>query len=115
MAQSRKRSGARTDPHLQKQLDAARGTETPVEAVLSLRSAKRSKSAASKGARERAGSAIERVQREVGSEPAAVNVLENLDIVVVSAGEPFLRKLLEQPEFESAVANAQDEATAEEL
>lgn len=98
-----RRTGAKTDPALQRQLDAAKGTDRPVEAVLSLRPEKSTKS--------RADRAIERVQKEVGSKPAAVNVLENLDIVVIAAQEPFMRKLLEQPEFESAVANESDEAS----
>jgi hypothetical protein len=119
-----RRTGAKTDPALQRQLDAAKGTDRPVEAVLSLRPEMSTKSRASKssssttasgsapsGARSRADSAIERVQKEVGSKPAAVNVLENLDIVVIAAQEPFMRKLLEQPEFESAVANESDETS----
>ena len=107
-------AGAKIDPNLKKQLDAAKGTDQPVEAVLSLRPEKPSKSAkaAPSGARERADSALERVAKEVGSKPDAVNVLENLDMVVLRADEQFLRKLLEQPEFASAVANDESPSAA---
>ena len=59
-----------------------------------------------------AQAAIKRVEREVGLAPAAVNVLSNLGMVVVDADERFVRKLLEQPEFDSAVPNARDVAKA---
>lgn len=101
-------SRVKTDPELSRQLDAAHGTDEPVEAVLMLRPTGKS-AAPSTDVRDIAESAIERVEQEVGISPAAVNVLANLGIVVVAAEEPFLRKLLDQPEFASAAANAPDE------
>ena len=107
-------AGAKIDPNLKKQLDAAKGTDQPVEAVLSLRPEKPSKTTKKSptGARARADLALERVAKEVGTKPEAVNVLENLDMVVLRADEPFLRKLLEQPEFASAVANDDESDSA---
>ncbi len=106
MADSRaKRRPLKLDPELTRQLDVAQGTGEPVEAVLMLRTATQQPAADPGDVRSAAQSVIERVQQEVGARPHAVNVLANLGMVVVAAGEPFVRKLLDQPEFASAVAN----------
>ena len=107
MASSSTEPRAETDPELTRQLDAAHGSERPVEAVLMLRGADGA-TYRSDTARQRADSIVARVAQEVGVAPQAVNVLPNLGMVVVAASEPFVRKLLDQPEFASAVANGHD-------
>ena len=107
MASSSTQPRAETDPELTRQLDAAHGSERPVEAVLMLRGADGA-TYRSDIARQQADSIVARVAREVGVAPEAVNVLANLGMVVVAAREPFVRRLLDQPEFASAAANGRD-------
>jgi hypothetical protein len=114
MATSRASSSpVETDPELCRQLDAAHGTGRSVEAVLMLRDATEP-AFRSETARQQARSAVERVEREIGVAPAAVNVLANLGMVIVAAEEPFVRKLLDQPEFASAAANGHDNGAVEQ-
>lgn len=102
-------SSMKTDPELVRQLDAAHGTDRAIEAVLKLRPPRGAVTLPSGRAKEITESAIKRVEEEVGVSPEAVNVLANLGMVVVAADERFVRKLLDQPEFSSAVANAPDD------
>lgn len=95
----------KTDPELKRQLDAAKDSTDPVEAVLVLRESIEKASDPDSVARR----AMQRVEAEVGLAPDVVNVLANLGIVIVSAQEQFVRKLLTQPEFASAVANSSPE------
>jgi hypothetical protein len=96
----------RTNPELTRQLDAAKGTDQVVEAVLMMKQSGANANLTTKQAREIAESVIERVERDVGVSPSAVNVLENLGVLVIAAEEPFVRQLIEQPEFDSAAANS---------
>lgn len=94
-----------TDAALTRQLDAAQGTDQLIEAVLVLQPSNK-RNQAPTDVRHIADAVIERVQQEVGIAPTAVNVLTNLGMVVIAAHETFVRKLLDQPEFASAVANS---------
>jgi hypothetical protein len=97
----------RTDAELKRQLDDAAGTDEQVEAVLVLKPTRREQTVPDSTDTNRlADAAIQRVTNDVGTAPTAVNVLENVGMVVVCAVEPFVRKLLEQPEFASAIANS---------
>jgi hypothetical protein len=103
-----KRRPTKIDPELGRQLDAAKETNAPVEAVLMLRNSAKPFGDASEKARD----ALRRVELLLGTSPDVVNILENLGIVIVSATEPFVRELVAQPEFASAVANVDIESSA---
>jgi hypothetical protein len=111
MAVAKSRGTARTDAELARQLDAARGTDRAVEAVVWLTPSEGDSALQADEVESAAESALRRVEEEVGSAPTTVNLLKNLGVVVVAGEEPFLRRLLEQPEVASAVANAPEESS----
>ena len=114
MASSEGRSlSAKTDAELARQLDEARGTDRDVEAVVWLTPGEGESALPVDEVESAAASALHRVEEEVGSTPTTINILKNLGMLVVAAGEPFVRKLIEQPEVASAVANVTDDAPAE--
>src|SRR5690349_21566309 len=97
-----RRRRIKTDPKLQRQLEAAKDSDQRVEAVLTLRD-QRLKAADPKAVTR---AVLKRVEDEVGVGPEVVNILGNLGVVVVAAQEPFVSSLLCQPEFSSAMANS---------
>jgi hypothetical protein len=95
------------DPRLLDQLEASSAGGEPVGAVFTL------KTGATRGFIPPAeveaivGEILGRVQKETGTAPVQCNVFKNMGAFVVSAGAPFVRKLLDQGEIESATANKQ--------
>jgi len=96
---SRRRT--KTDPELQRQLDAAKESGGHVEAVLTLRGGP----GTSGDAETVANQVLRRVESAVGMPVDDYNVLGNLGIVVIAAPEQFVTAVLDQPEIESASAN----------
>jgi hypothetical protein len=97
-----------TDPELVRQLDEAKGTDDPVNAVVRLQ---RQKGAAPdpKQVQEQMQRAIDRTAETTGEQPLDVNVLSRLGVGYISGSEKFVRELVEQPEVVSAVANQSDD------
>ncbi len=98
---------SQTDPELLKQLDEAKGTDDPVNAVVRLR---RKAGVAPEPAKveEQMQAAIERTAEATGEHPVDVNVMGRLAVAYVSGSERFVREFVEQPEVASAVANEAD-------
>ena len=98
---------SQTDPELLKQLDEAKGTDEPVNAVVRLR---RKDGVAPEPAhvQEQMQRAIDRTAEATGEHPVDVNVLGRLSVAYVSGSEKFVREFVEQPEVVSAVANETD-------
>lgn len=96
----------KADPDLIRQLDVARGTDQPVEAVVWLERRDGASTLSPDEVEGAAQAVIDRVAEKVGSKPTGLNVLRNLGILVVVAAEPFVRNLIEQPEVRSVVANS---------
>ncbi len=106
MADKEDQPRTRADPELLRQLDEAAAHEEPVEAVFILR--RPGGSALPPDEVEQvAGQLVRRAEREAGAQVRDVNVFKYMGSFVV-AGEPsLLRRLLDQPEIEVALANRQ--------
>jgi hypothetical protein len=100
---------AKVDPELLRQLEHAAASDAPVGAVFCLRPAPSQKFIPPDEAEPLVRRILQRVEHEVGSAPEQLNVLKNLGSFVVSAGAPFVKKLLDQAEIASATANQQSE------
>ena len=94
---------AGADAELTRQLNRAAAEDTPVEAVIVLRSHRDAPDPAWTEARAR--ELVERVQDSTGRAAKDVHVFRNLGRFVVAADATFLRELLAQPEVDSALAN----------
>ncbi len=103
----RKNAKPKVDPALRRQLDQADERDEPVEAVLVLNGDDGSIPRPEEVS-EVAGKALERAQRQSGSEPEDVNIFRYMASFVVRAKPRFVRALLEQPEIASVVANRHD-------
>lgn len=101
MGKVRKSRRAKTDPELQRQLDSAKESGEPVEAVLTLRRLDAGRSDVASTVDE----VVRRVESSLGSPATDYNVLGNLGIVVMAAPERVVNAFLDQPEIESAAAN----------
>jgi hypothetical protein len=100
--------GARVDPELRRQLDAASAAGSPVAAVIGLRPRGEGVAILTSEQTERlARQLLERIERSTGIGPRAVNVFQHLGSFLVVAEPAFLDELLAQPEVRSAVANRQ--------
>ncbi len=105
---ARKKSLAKTDPELRRQMDAAASGNAPIEAVFRLRSKGPSQVAVPPDETEAlVQEVIKRVERRSGVAVGDCHVFRNLGFFVVSAKPAFLRELLAQPEIASAMANRQ--------
>ena len=102
-----------TDPELLRQLDDAKKSGEPVQAVVKLH---RTKGRAPSPAlvEEQTQRAVDRAAATTGEQPDDVHVMGRLATAYVSGSEKFLRAFVEQPEVASAVAN-QPAETATEL
>jgi hypothetical protein len=100
-------SQTKIDPELLRQLDAA--GEAPVGAVFHLRPGPRQKSLDPAEAEARARGVLRRIEQESGIAPENFHIFRNLGSFSVSAAAPFVRKLLDQEEIQSATANRQSE------
>jgi hypothetical protein len=100
--------GARIDPELLRQLDAAGAAGSPVEAVIALRPQGTDAAVLTPEQTERLSrQVLDRVERSTGGGARAVNVFQHLGSFLVVAEPAFLVELLAQPEVRSAVANRQ--------
>jgi hypothetical protein len=100
--------GAKVDPELLRQLDAAGVAGSPVEAVIGLRPRGQDAAVLTPEQTERLSrQLLERVERSTGVGARAVNVFQHLGSFLVVAEPAFLVELLAQPEIRSAVANRQ--------
>lgn len=94
------------DPELMQQIESARGTGQPVEAVVMLRSDSHSRIVpAPEEVSRLTADVLQRVTDAVGSRPHEVNIFQNLGSFALSASPEFLQKLLKQPEIASIMAN----------
>jgi len=101
-------SGAKVDPELLRQLDAASAARSPVAAVIGLRPPGKGAAILTSEQTERLSRRLlERIERSIGIGARAVNVFQHLGSFVVVAEPAFLVELLAQPEVRSAVANRQ--------
>ena len=93
-----------TDPELLRQLDAAKKSGEPVQAVVKLQRTK-GRAPTPSAVEEQTKRAVERASATTGEEPDDVHVMGRLATAYVSGSEKFLREFVEQPEVASAVAN----------
>jgi len=93
-----------TDPELLRQLDDAKQSGEPVQAVVKLRRTA-GKAPVPSVMEEQTQRAVDRTTKTTGEAPADVHVLGRLATAYVSGSEKFLREFVEQPEVVSAVAN----------
>jgi hypothetical protein len=100
-------SGAKVDPELLRQLDAARAAGSPVAAVIGLRPQGEGAILTAEQTERLARQLLERIERSTGTGARAVNVFQHLGSLLVVAEPAFLAELLAQPEIRSAVANRQ--------
>ena len=98
------------DPKLRRQLVQAAGSGDSVQAVFMLRSAvlQPGQSAPPPAEIERQGREIlDRVSQKLNSQPARVNIMKNLGMLVVDASHEYISTLLQEPGIASAAANQQ--------
>jgi hypothetical protein len=95
---------SQTDPELLRQLDDARGSGDPVQAVVKLHRTP-GKAPVPAVVEEQTRKAVDRTAKTTGEQPTDVHVLGRLATAYVSGSENFLREFIEQPEVASAVAN----------
>jgi hypothetical protein len=101
-------SGAKVDPELLRQLDAASAARSPVAAVIGLRPQGEDTVVLTAEQTERLSrQLLERTERSTGVGAQAVNVFQHLGSLLVVAEPAFLAELLAQPEIRSAMANRQ--------
>jgi hypothetical protein len=101
------RSGAKVDPELLRQLDAAKPAQRPVAAVIGLRPPGEGVVPTPEQTQTLSRELLQRTQRRTGSSAHAVNVFQHLGSFLVVADPDFLADLLTQPEVRSALANRQ--------
>lgn len=95
---------SQTDPELLRQLDEAKKSGEPVQAVVKLQRT-RGKPPTPSVVEEQTKRAVDRAARTTGELPDDVHVMGRLATAYVSGSEKFLREFVEQPEVISAVAN----------
>jgi hypothetical protein len=93
-----------TDPELLRQLDEAKKSGEPVQAVVKLHRTK-GKAPTPSVVEEQTQRAVNRAAATTGEQPDDVHVMGRLATAYVSGSEKFLREFVEQPEVASAVAN----------
>jgi hypothetical protein len=95
------------DPELLRQLDDG-GSGEPVQAIVRLRVPDPAKTVAAPEETEAtAQELVDRVQKLVGEQEAALNIFRNLGTFMICAQPRFLRALMQQPEVASVTANQQ--------
>jgi hypothetical protein len=99
--------GAKVDPELLRQLDAASAAGSPVAAVIGLRPQGGGAALTPEQTERLSRQLLERTERSVGSGARAVNVFQYLGSFLVVAEPAFLLELLAQPEIRAAMANRQ--------
>jgi len=104
-----KRSRAKTDPELKRQLKAGKSNQDLVQAVFTLHLSTRQTTTATH-VEELTHKVLDRVADEVGVEAKEINIFRNLGAFAVSAPPDFIRALLTEPEIATATANQQQES-----
>jgi hypothetical protein len=104
-----RRTRAKTDPELKRQLKAGKSDQDLVQAVFTLRLSTRQTEAPTH-VEEITQRVLDRVADEVGVEAKEINIFRNLGAFAVSASPDFIRALLTEPEIATATANQQQES-----
>jgi hypothetical protein len=104
-----KRTQAKTDPVLKRQLEAEKSDQELVQAVFTLRTSTL-KTATPTNVEELTHEVLDRVADEIGIEAEEINIFRNLGAFAVSAPPNFIRALLTEPEIATATANQQQES-----
>ena len=102
----KKRSRAKIDPELLRQMEAATADKGLVQAVFTLRCNTR-KGIPPEKVEAVTRELLDRVALRVGASAKDVNVFRNLGAFAVSAQAHFIRALLTEPEIASGTANLQ--------
>ena len=96
----------KTDPELLRQIDSSETNDEEIQAVFSL--ALPMKKLLDPAQVERTThQVLERAEKEVGSKPKDVNIFKNVGSFVVSGDASFIRRIIDDPDIASAVANKQ--------
>ena len=102
-------SGAKVDPELIKQLDAAAAGHKPVGAVFTLKVGDGQKFLPPEEVEAIVERVVKRAEVQAGTPPVRVNVYKNLGTFMVSAPPPFVRTLMDQDEISTAAAKPEPE------
>src|SRR5688572_9611830 len=97
------------DPQLLRQVAKAATTRTSVGATLTLRSPDLNSRLSPEQTNSIVHKLLDRIERQTHSKPKDVNVFPNIRSFAIDAAPVFLKKLIRQPEIDSAVANHQPE------
>ncbi|MFO0952995.1 MAG: S8 family serine peptidase [Isosphaeraceae bacterium] len=97
-------AGAKVDPELIKQLDAAAAGTGPVAAVFTLKAGEGQKFLPPEEVEAAVGRAMKRAEKESGATPHRLNVFKNLGTFMISAPPALVRSLLDQDEIATASA-----------
>ena len=96
----------KTDPELLRQIDSSAADNEDIQAVFSL-ALPMKKLLDPKQVEEATNQILERAAKEAGSQPNDVNIFKNLGSFIVSADASFIKKVIDDPDVASAVANKQ--------
>jgi hypothetical protein len=97
---------AKAHDELIRQIETAEAANEGVEAVFSIRSPDPARKFATPEQTESVvKSLIERLEVETGESPSDYNIFKNLGSFAVAASPRFMRRMLDQSEIESALAN----------
>ena len=97
---------AKTHDELIRQIETAEAANEGVEAVFSIRSPDPGREFATPEQTESVvKSLIERLEVETGESPADYNIFRNLGSFAVAASPRYMRRMLDQSEIASALAN----------
>jgi len=97
---------AKTHEDLIRQIETAEAADEGVEAVFSIHSPDPGKRFATPEQTERVvKSLILRLEKETGESPADYNIFKNLGSFAVAASPRFMRRILDQDEIASGLAN----------
>lgn len=98
-----------TDPELLRQLDAAAASDDPVSATFTLRSGELEGVYSAEQASTVAKQVLQRAERGARRSAKDVTMFPHIQSFAVEGPAALIRKLLEQPEIESATANVQSQ------
>lgn len=101
----------KTDPELLRQIDKVDENNDSIQAVFSL-DLPMKQLLDPKQVEETTNQVLERAEKEAGSKPKDVNIFKNLGSFAVSADASFIRKIIDDPDIASAVANKQPKKIA---
>jgi hypothetical protein len=96
----------KTDPELLRQIDSVATDNEEIQAVFSI-ALPMKKLLDPEQVEQTANQILERAEKEAGSKPNDVNIFRNLGSFVVSADASFIKKVIDDPDVASAIANKQ--------